>query len=141
MLAVLDRPVDQVLIEARIVIATTPSPASSARASASAAPTTTCNFSSRTRVANTADRNSQVTTDMANQTATNAYSAALNTCTTCLSGGGTNCGSAPIAPILRGSTITRGLMTSLARARSPARWPCRSLNGGYAARRWSSRRC
>jgi type IV pilus assembly protein PilQ len=128
---VLDKPVDQVVIEARIVIANESFARELGAKFGVSGANNNVNFSGNLD-ANTANRNSQVTTDIANQTATNTYNAALNTYTTCLSGGGTNCGSAPIAPILRGSTITRGLMTNLPSTLAGAGSLALSiLNAGY----------
>jgi len=128
---VLDKPVDQVVIEARIVIANESFARELGAKFGVSGANNNVNFSGNLD-ANTANRNSQVTTDIANQTATNTYNAALNTYTSCLSGGGTNCGSAPIAPILRGSTITRGLMTNLPSTLAGAGSLALSiLNAGY----------
>ena len=128
---VLDKPVDQVVIEARIVIANESFARELGAKFGVSGANNNVNFSGNLD-ANTANRNSQVTTDIANQTALNTYNAALSTYTTCLSGGGTNCGSAPIAPILRGSTITRGLMTNLPSTLAGAGSLALSiLNAGY----------
>jgi len=128
---VLDKPVDQVVIEARIVIANESFARELGAKFGVSGANNNVNFSGNLD-ANTANRNSQVTTDIANQTALNTYNAALTTYTTCLGGGGTDCGSAPIAPILRGSTITRGLMTNLPSSLAGAGSLALSiLNAGY----------
>jgi type IV pilus assembly protein PilQ len=127
----LDKPVEQVVIEARIVIANESFARELGAKFGVSGANNNVNFSGNLD-ANTANRNSQVNTDIANQTALNTYNSALNTYTTCLGSGGTNCGSAPIAPILRGSTITRGLMTNLPSTLAGAGSLALSiLNAGY----------
>jgi type IV pilus assembly protein PilQ len=72
--------------------------------------------------ANTANRNSQVTTDLANQQLQNAYNSCL--------GGATP--ASCIAPVMRGSTITRGLNVNLPSTLANAGSLALSiLNAGY----------
>lgn len=127
----LDKPVDQVVIEARIVVANESFARELGAKFGVSGANNNVNFSGNLD-ANTANRNSQVNTDIANQTALNTYNAALTTYNACVSGGGTSCGAAPIAPILRGSTITRGLMTNLPSTLAGAGSLALSiLNAGY----------
>ena len=127
----LDKPVDQVVIEARIVIANE-SFARELGAKFGISGSRDNAYFSGNLDANTANRNSQYTTDQANQAAMNSYQSALNTYNNCVGGGGTSCGSAPIAPVLQGSTITRGLMSSLPAALgTPGALALSILNAGY----------
>ncbi|HSR64323.1 MAG TPA: type IV pilus secretin PilQ family protein, partial [Xanthomonadaceae bacterium] len=127
----LDKPVDQVVIEARIVVANESFARELGAKFGISGANNNVNFSGNLD-ANTANRNSQVNTDIANQTALNTYNSALTTYNACVNGGGTNCGAAPIAPILRGSTITRGLMTNLPSTLAGAGSLALSiLNAGY----------
>jgi type IV pilus assembly protein PilQ len=103
----LDKPVDQVVIEARIVIANESFARELGAKFGISGANNNVNFSGNLQ-ANTDNRNSQVPTDIANQTALNSYSSAH---AAWVAGGMT--GAEPVAPILRGSTITRGLMTNL----------------------------
>jgi type IV pilus assembly protein PilQ len=119
----LDKPVDQVVIEARIVIANESFARELGAKFGISGANNNVNFSGNLD-ANTANRNSQVTTDLANQQALNVYNSALSTYNSCVSSGGTSCGSAPIQPILRGSSITRGLMV---------KWPSTLTGAGSLA--------
>lgn len=127
----LDKPVDQVVIEARIVIANESFARElGARFGVSGA-NNNVNFSGNLET-NSANRTSQVNTDIANQTLLNTYNSALATYNSCLSGGGTSCGAAPTPPVLRPSTITRGLMTNLPSTLAGAGSMALSiLNAGY----------
>jgi type IV pilus assembly protein PilQ len=127
----LDKPVDQVVIEARIVIANESFARELGAKFGISGANNNVNFSGNLD-ANTANRNSQVTTDLANQQALNVYNSALSTYNSCVSSGGTSCGSAPIQPILRGSSITRGLMVNLPSTLTGAGSLALSiLNAGY----------
>lgn len=120
LVTLLDKPVDQVVIEARIVIASeTFARDLGARFGVSGA-NNNVNFSGNLE-ANTANRNSQVNTDRANQGLINAYN-------TCL--GGAAPGSC-VAPVLLGSVITRGLMTNLPVIGSAGSLALSILNAGY----------
>jgi type IV pilus assembly protein PilQ len=123
----LDKPVDQVVIEARIVVANESFARElGARFGVSGA-NNNVNFSGNLE-ANTANRNSQVTTDIANQVALNSYNSAHDAW---VAGGMT--GSEPVAPVLKGSTITRGLITNLpsALAGGTGALALSILNAGY----------
>jgi type IV pilus assembly protein PilQ len=126
----LDKPVDQVVIEARIVIANESFARELGARFGISGANNNVNFSGNLN-ANSANRTSQVTTDLANQAALNTYRAALTTYNSCLAGGGTSC-TAPTAPTPQASSITRGLMTnfptSFANAGSLA---LSILNAGY----------
>ncbi|MFS8064206.1 MAG: type IV pilus secretin PilQ, partial [Luteimonas sp.] len=127
----LDKPVDQVVIEARIVIANESFARELGAKFGISGANNNVNFSGNLE-ANSTNRNSQVATDISNQTALNTYNAALSTYNTCVAGGGVGCGSSPITPILRGSTITRGLMTNLPSTLAGASSLALSiLNAGY----------
>jgi type IV pilus assembly protein PilQ len=126
----LDKPVDQVVIEARIVIANESFARELGARFGISGANNNVNFSGNLD-ANTANRNSQVNTDIANQTAQNAYQAALQTYNNCLGAGTATC-TAPTPPILRGSTITRGLMTNFPTSFANAGALALSiLNAGY----------
>ena len=117
----LDKPVDQVVIEARIVIANESFARELGAKFGISGANNNVNFSGNLD-ANTANRNSQVTTDIANQQLQNAYN-------TCL--GGTTPASC-VPPILRGSTITRGLNVNLPSTLAGAGSLALSiLNAGY----------
>ncbi|HET7125485.1 MAG TPA: type IV pilus secretin PilQ [Lysobacter sp.] len=122
----LDKPVDQVVIEARIVIANE-SFARELGAKFGISGSRDNAYFSGNLDANTANRNSQYTTDQANQTALNAYNSAYSAW---VAGGRT--GAEPVAPVLQGSTITRGLMSSLPSALgTPGALALSILNAGY----------
>jgi type IV pilus assembly protein PilQ len=122
----LDKPVDQVVIEARIVTANESFARELGAKFGISGANNNVNFSGNLD-ANTANRNSQVTTDIANQTALNSYNSAH---AAWVAGGMT--GAEPVAPILRGSTITRGLMTNLPSTLAGAGSLALSiLNAGY----------
>jgi type IV pilus assembly protein PilQ len=126
----LDKPVDQVVIEARIVIANESFARELGARFGISGANNNVNFSGNLNT-NSTNRNSQVDTDIANQTALNAYQSALQTYNNCVSGGGASC-VAPTAPILRGSTITRGLMTNFPTSFANAGALALSiLNAGY----------
>lgn len=127
----LDKPVDQVVIEARIVIANESFARELGAKFGISGANNNVNFSGNLD-ANSANRTSQVNTDIANQTLMNTYNSALTTYNTCLQGGGGNCGAAPIPPVLRPATITRGLMTNLPSTLAGAGSMALSiLNAGY----------
>jgi type IV pilus assembly protein PilQ len=122
----LDKPVDQVVIEARIVIANE-SFARELGAKFGISGSRDNAYFSGNLDANTANRNSQYTTDQANQTALNAYNSAYSAW---VAAGRT--GAEPVAPVLQGSTITRGLMSSLPSALgTPGALALSILNAGY----------
>jgi type IV pilus assembly protein PilQ len=122
----LDKPVDQVVIEARIVIANESFARELGAKFGISGANNNVNFSGNLQ-ANTDNRNSQVTTDIANQTALNSYNSAYNAW---VAGGMT--GAEPVAPVLKGSTITRGLMTNLPTSFANAGSLALSiLNAGY----------
>ena len=124
LVAKLDKPVDQVVIEARIVIATeTVARELGARFGISGANNNSSNYFSGNLEANSTNRNADVNANQTNQALSNAYQ-------TCLAG--TNPGSCAL-PNFVGSTITRGLMTNLPAVLSnPAGSLALSiLNAGY----------
>ena len=123
---VLDKPVDQVVIEARIVIANE-SFARELGAKFGLSGNKDNAYFSGNLDANRSNANSAVDTAIANQTAQNAYNSALQAW---IAGG--SVGAAPIPPILRGSTITRGLNVNLPTSFSNAGALALSiLNAGY----------
>jgi len=121
LVAKLDKPVDQVVIEARIVIANESFARELGAKFGISGANNNVNFSGNLD-ANTANRNSQVSTDLANQQLQNAYNACL---------GGTTPASC-IPPVFRGSTITRGLNVNLPSTLANAGSLALSiLNAGY----------
>lgn len=130
LVGLLDKPVDQVLIEARIVIANE----SFARELGARFGISGLNGNvafSGNLDANTANRNSAVSTNIANQGLLNTFQSALTTYNNCLAGGGAAC-VAPVAPILGGRTTTRGLNVNLPSTLAGAGALALSiLNGGY----------
>jgi type IV pilus assembly protein PilQ len=126
----LDKPVDQVVIEARIVIANESFARELGARFGISGANNNVNFSGNLN-ANSANRTSQVATDLANQAALNTYRSALATYNNCLATGGTAC-SAPTAPTPQASTITRGLMTNFPTSFANAGALALSiLNAGY----------
>ncbi|GAA5004432.1 type IV pilus secretin PilQ family protein [Pseudoluteimonas lycopersici] len=124
----LDKPVDQVVIEARIVIANE-SFARELGAKFGVSGSNNNAYFSGNLDANSATRTSQYTTNQANQAALNTYQAALDAYNNCTGG---DCGSAPIPPVLQSPTITRGLMSSLPSALAGSGSLALSiLNAGY----------
>ena len=131
LVALLDKPVDQVLIEARIVIANE----SFARELGARFGISGMNGNvafSGNLDANTANRNSAVSTDIANQGLLNTFQAALTTFNNCRAGATPATCVAPIAPVLGGRTTTRGLNVNLPSTLAGAGALALSiLNGGY----------
>lgn len=130
----LDKPVDQVVIEARIVIANE-SFARELGAKFGISGSNNNTYFSGNLDANTATRTSQYNTSQSNQAALNAYSSALSTYNSCTSGsgglGGTLC-VLPALPVFNSPTITRGLMTNLPSTLAGAGSLALSiLNAGY----------
>ncbi|HVR81691.1 MAG TPA: type IV pilus secretin PilQ family protein [Luteimonas sp.] len=125
----LDKPVDQVVIEARIVIANESFARELGAKFGISGANNNVNFSGNL-LANDANRNSQIDAAIANQTASNTYQAGLATYNTCVAGGGAAC-VAPISPILRGATITRGLMTNFPALGQAGSLALSILNAGY----------
>ncbi|MGH8031377.1 MAG: type IV pilus secretin PilQ [Luteimonas sp.] len=122
----LDRPVDQVVIEARIVIATE-SFARELGARFGVSGRKDDAYFSGNLEANNANRNSQVTADVANQTAQNQYNSALEA----YERGGRQ-GAAPVLPVSLGPTLTRGLNFNLPAASQGAGALALSIiNAGY----------
>ena len=120
----LDKPVDQVVIEARIVIATeTVARELGARFGITGANNNSSNYFSGNLEANTANRNADVATNQTNQALSNAYQSCL--------AGANPAGCA--RPNFTGSSIARGLMTNLpAVLNNPAGSLALSiLNAGY----------
>ena len=116
----LDKPVDQVVIEARIVIANESFARELGAKFGISGANNNVNFSGNL-AANSTNRDSQVETDLANQALRNTYNACLG-------------GAAPaacVAPILRGSTITRGLMTNFPALGQAGSLALSILNAGY----------
>jgi type IV pilus assembly protein PilQ len=123
---VLDKPVDQVVIEARIVIANE-SFARELGAKFGVSGSNNNAYFSGNLDANTATRTSQYTTNIANQTAINTYNAALAAYNAAPAGK-----TPPTPPVLASPTITRGLMTNLPSTLAGAGSLALSiLNAGY----------
>ncbi|WP_460822571.1 type IV pilus secretin PilQ [Lysobacter olei] len=122
---VIDRPVDQVVIEARVVIATE-SFSRDLGAKFGLSGNTDNVYYSGDLEANTRTRTSVYDTDRANQTAINTYNAAY---AAWLAGGGQ--GAAPVAPVLQAASITRGLMTNLGLTNPAGAVALSILNAGY----------
>jgi type IV pilus assembly protein PilQ len=122
----LDKPVDQVVIEARIVIANENFARELGAKFGISGNKNNAYFSGNLE-ANSANRNSEVNTNIANQTAQNTYNSAL----AAWLAGGSN-GPQPIPPVLRGSTITSGLNINLPTSFTNAGSLALSvLNAGY----------
>jgi len=126
LIRVIDRPVDQVIIEARIVIATDTFARDLGAKFGISGSKDNAYFSGNLD-ANTANRNSQVTADRANQAAINAYEVAYANWLRNPSG------AEPVRPVLQGSTITRGLMSVLPALSNatPGSLALSVLNAGY----------
>jgi len=123
---VLDKPVDQVVIEARIVIANE-SFARELGAKFGVSGSNNNAYFSGNLDANTSTRTSQYTTNIANQTAVNAYNAALAAYNADPTGK-----TPPTPPVLASPSITRGLMTNLPSTLAGAGSLALSiLNAGY----------
>ena len=125
LIRVIDRPVDQVVIEARVVIATE-SFSRDLGAKFGLSGNSDNVYYSGDLEANTTTRRSVYDTDRANQTAINTYNAAYQAW---LAGG--QQGAAPIAPVLQAASITRGLMTNLGLANPAGAVALSILNAGY----------
>jgi len=126
LVSLLDKPVDQVVIEARIVIANE-SFARELGAKFGLSGNKDNVYFSGDLASNAANRNSEVNTNIANQIAQNTFNSALNAW---IAGG--SVGPQPIAPVLRGSTITSGLNINLPTSFSNAGSLALSvLNAGY----------
>jgi type IV pilus assembly protein PilQ len=122
----LDKPVDQVVIEARIVIANENFARELGAKFGISGNKDNAYFSGNLE-ANSANRNSEVNTNIANQTAQNTFNSAL---AAWISGG--RQGPQPIPPVLRGSTITSGLNINLPTSFTNAGSLALSvLNAGY----------
>jgi len=123
LIRVIDRPVDQVVIEARVVIATdTFSRELGARFGVSGSNNNTL-FSGNLET-NTINRKDQVDTAIANATARNAYDAAVRAAQA-------NNQPLPALPVFKGAGITRGLMSNLAVANPAGSIALSILNAGY----------
>jgi type IV pilus assembly protein PilQ len=128
----LDKPVDQVVIEARIVIATeSVARELGARFGVSGAKDNA--YFSGNLEANSTNRNADYQAQQTNTGLLNAYQGALNTYNACRAGASPGTCVAPTLPTLVGSSITRGLMTNLpAVLNNPAGSLALSiLNAGY----------
>ena len=136
----LDKPVDQVVIEARIVIANE-SFARELGARFGVSGSNNNAYFSGNLATNTTNRQSQYDTDQSNQAANNAYQAQLNTYqnalatyNACTSAGGTDCTAptSPIPPVFKAASIARGLMTNFPTSFTNAGALALSiLNAGY----------
>ena len=126
----LDKPVDQVVIEARVVIANE-SFARELGAKFGLTGTQQNTLFSNSIDNNVKNQNEIVRSDLANFTAQQTYNTALQTYNTCLSGGGTNC-TAPTVPTPVVPTIMRGLMTNFPAASPAGSLALSILNAGYA---------
>ncbi|TWI07942.1 type IV pilus assembly protein PilQ [Lysobacter ruishenii] len=125
LIKVIDRPVDQVVIEARVVIATE-SFSRDLGAKFGLSGNSDNVYYSGNLDANTRTRQSVYDTDRANQTALNAYESAL----AAWNAGGRQ-GAEPVRPVFQGSTITRGLMTNLGLTNPAGAVALSILNAGY----------
>lgn len=124
LIRVIDRPVDQVVIEARVVIATENFARELGARFGVSGNKDNVHFSGDLET-NSTNRNSVVATDRANQTAINAYNAAL-------AGYNANpTGAPPVVPVLAGAAITRGLMSNLGVANPAGSLALSILNAGY----------
>jgi len=123
LIRVIDRPVDQVLIEARVVIATESfSRELGARFGISGSKDNA--FYSGNLETNSTNSQSQYSTNQANQTAVNTYNAALQAARLA--------GTAPPAlPVLGAAAIPRGLMSNLGIANPAGSVALSILNAGY----------
>jgi type IV pilus assembly protein PilQ len=127
----LDKPVDQVVIEARIVIANE-SFARELGAKFGITGTQQNAYYSNSIANNIANQNSTTQADLANFTAQQTYNTAVQNYNTCLAGGGAGC-VAPTPPTPTLATITRGLMSNLPSTLGSAGSLALSiLNAGYA---------
>jgi type IV pilus assembly protein PilQ len=124
LIRVIDRPVDQVVIEARVVIATE-NFARELGAKFGVSGSKDNAYFSGDLDANTATRGSQVATNRANQQAINAYNAALAAYQA------NPTGAPPVVPVLGAATITRGLMSNLGVANPAGSLALSILNAGY----------
>jgi type IV pilus assembly protein PilQ len=124
LIRVIDRPVDQVVIEARVVIATE-NFARELGAKFGVSGSKDNAYFSGDLDANSATRGSAVSTNRSNQQALNAYESAL----TAYRANPT--GAPPVAPVLSGATIARGLMSSLGVANPAGSLALSILNAGY----------
>jgi type IV pilus assembly protein PilQ len=120
----LDKPVDQVVIEARIVIANE-SFARELGAKFGISGSKNNTYFSGDLATNAANRQSQYTTNQANQTAQNAYDAAL---AAHLANPSTP---VPARPVFGLPSITRGLMSNFPAATSAGSLALSILNAGY----------
>ncbi len=131
LVAELDKPVDQVVIEARIVIANE-SFARELGAKFGVSGSNDNAYFSGNLDTNTSNRNSQVNTDKANLTKQLAYESALETYNNCV-GAGTGTCTRPTPPVYDTAAITRGLITNLpsALAGGTGSLALSILNAGY----------
>jgi type IV pilus assembly protein PilQ len=135
LIRVIDRPVDQVVIEARVVIATENFARElGARFGVSGA-NNNVNFSGNLET-NSVNRTAQYDNNIANQTRINQYNADLLRYNTPTPGTGTTPGSPttgtpPILPVLTSAAITRGLMSNLGVANPAGSLALSILNAGY----------
>ena len=127
---VLDKPVDQVVIEARIVIANESFARELGAKFGISGANNNVNFSGNLATNHT-NRNAQVDTGIANQTALNTYNSQLVTYNTCRGGATPATCVAPIAPILRGAAILSGLMSNLPALANAGSLGLSILNAGY----------
>jgi type IV pilus assembly protein PilQ len=126
----LDKPVDQVVIEARIVVANE-SFARELGAKFGITGTQDNALYSNSIDNNIANGNALTDANLKNFTAQNAYQAALQTYNNCLSGGGTACVQ-PAFPTPAVPTLLRGLMTNFPATGTAGSLALSILNAGYA---------
>jgi type IV pilus assembly protein PilQ len=126
----LDKPVDQVVIEARIVIANE-SFARELGAKFGITGTQNNALFSNSIANNVTNGNALTNANLANFTAQQTYNTALQNYNNCSAGGGANCVlPTPPSPVL--PTLVRGLMTSFPATGSAGSLALSILNAGYA---------
>jgi type IV pilus assembly protein PilQ len=127
----LDKPVDQVVIESRIVIANE-SFARELGAKFGITGTQQNTLFSNSIANNITNQNAINGAALTNLNSQTAYNAALQNYNTCINGGGTTCGAAPTPPALVVPTIVRGLMTNFPATGNAGSLALSILNAGYA---------
>jgi type IV pilus assembly protein PilQ len=125
LIRVIDRPVDQVVIEARVVIATENFARELGARFGVSGSNDNVYFSGDLET-NTANRNSQAATARTNQQLINQYQRDL-TAYNADPGNGT----LPVVPVLQSAAITRGLMSNLGAANPAGSLALSILNAGY----------
>ena len=129
LIRVIDRPVDQVVIEARVVIATENFARELGARFGISGANNNVNFSGDLET-NSINRTAQYNNAVANQTRINQYNADLARYNT-PSGTSPTTGTPPVLPVLTSAAITRGLMSNLGAANPAGSLALSILNAGY----------